>query len=170
MSEPHGLRSKVTAIHSDVTLFAHEADHSRLRVYPREITSELTLTAPSFADTYSAWSQLIPVNTVTMDYVIAGILIENWSAKDYFMIQLARNSSPTGSEYICELRFNTPLADDYRQTYPVIIKTGKIPENTGIYGRVKARSATGPFVTFSLGIQRWMKLSVEVTPTANWPW
>lgn len=161
---------KDNTILNDLAQLVYETNHARIRVYPREIDVDLTLVAPAFVDTYGAWTPLIPPNTITMDYVLSGILIENWTAKEYFMIQLSRSDNPVVTDYISELRFNTPIADDYRQTYAIIIKTGKITANSGVWGRIKARTNAGESVTLSLLIQKWLKMTNELDPETAWPW
>lgn len=160
----------INTVLDDLAQLAYETNHDRVRVYPREINTDLTLTAPAAIDTYSAWTALIPANTITMDYVLSGILIENWSAKEYFMIQLARSATPVVTDYIGEMRFNTPVADDYRQTYAIIIKTGKILANNAVWGRIKARTAGAAHVELSFLIQKWLKMAHDLDPTTTWPW
>jgi len=155
---------------NDLAQLAYETNHARMRVYPREINQVLTLTAPAFVNTYSAWTVLIPINIITMDYSIAGMTIEDWGGEDAFMIQLARSSTPSVSDYIGEMRISTATADDWASSFPIIVATGKIPINTGVWGRIKAATAGGFAVTMSLCIKKWCKMARDLDPETAWPW
>jgi hypothetical protein len=164
------LDAEAIEILTEIAKVQCSTNHSRTRVYPQLIADSLRLTPPAAIDTWSAWAALIPVATVTMDYNIAGILIENWQGKEFFEIQLARSATPAVADYVGEMRFNTPIADDWSSTIPIIIKTGKIPSGTGIWGRIKARTNAAYWVDFSLVLQRWLIMDKEMEPDAAWPW
>ena len=164
------LDKETLKILNDLAQLAYETNHDRVRIYPRDIIDDLTLIAPKVVNDWSNWTQLIPSDTITMDYNVGGIMIETWSGQEFFMIQLAKSSTPAVVDYIGEVRFNTPVSDAYVQTYAIIVKTGKIPANSGVWGRVKARSAAGNNVTFSLLIQKWLKMANELDSETAWPW
>jgi hypothetical protein len=164
------LDADTSGILDDIAQIGYETNHDRIRVYPSDILTSLRLTPPASTNTYSAWTELIPVSTVTMDYFIGGILIENWQGKDFFMIQLARSATPGVTDYIGEMRFNTPIADDWSSTIPIIVKTGKITSGSSVYGRIKARTANAYWVDLSLCLQKWLRCTKEVEPETAWPW
>jgi hypothetical protein len=159
-----------TLILTDMARVGYTTVHSRIRMYPQSIATALRLTAGGVSDTYGSWTELIPINTITFNYLIAGVLFENWEGKDKFMIQLAKSATPSDDDYVGEFRVTTPIADDWITAVPIIVKSAKIPANSALYGRVKALSANGYWVDFSLGIAPMIDLQVAATVASAWPW
>ena len=164
------LNADTVAILLDIARTDFITNNARLRVYPRTAGAVLTLTPPASADTFSAWTALIPINTVTIDYMVAGIIFETWGGKDTFLVQLASSATPADDDYICEIRLSTPIADDWQSTNLALVKTGKINANGGVWGRIQAATTNAYAMNLSLVIQHHKALATAITLSESWPW
>ena len=72
---------------------------SRTRVYPQDISTSITLTPNAVANTFGAWTEVIPANLIPFDYVLKSLGVLSVGGADTFFVQLAINAAPAGNQY-----------------------------------------------------------------------
>ena len=91
-------------VDSDVVL-VDQHSHARIRTYPRTTAAALLVNlTDGGANTFGAWTNILPIGTVTMPFYISGFDVEVAPA-DTYMIQFASAAAPTDAEIIGEGRF-----------------------------------------------------------------
>jgi len=117
----------------DVAMGFYSLSMSRTRVYPRIPSDAITLTPDAAADTYGAWTEIIPAGTVAFPYKIHILQTEGVGGADTFMVQLAINAAPAGNQYLGERRFNLGAAGRNQVDFDCPTIAPGIP----VYGRVQ---------------------------------
>ncbi len=153
----------------DIAQFWYSVNQSRTRVYPQDISTVITLTPDAVANTFGAWTEIIPTGTVTFNYTVHSLQTEGVGGADAFFIQLAISATPTGVQMLGEKRFTLGGAGRAR----VDFACPTIPANTAVYGRLKT-GAGGNTLNVSLSVQRCICTPDLMILLANkrttWPW
>ena len=154
----------------DIGKHNYVVSHSRVRVYPREPSQVVRLTPNAAADTYGAWTEIIPAGVVSFQYHIIGILIENQQGADTYMLQFSKNNPPgADTDILGECRFHLGALAGFFPTQSIDIRAPDIGIGSGLYGRSKTAAGTN-WLDIAVEISRHMEQSYEPTPWATWPW
>jgi len=153
----------------DIAQFWYTEFQSRTRVYPQDISAPITLTPNAAANTFGAWTQIIPAGTVPFNYHVHTLQTMGASGADSFFIQLAINAAPAGNQYLGEKAFALGAAGRAR----VDFVSPTVPANTPIYGRVKT-AAGNTTINVSISVVRCLCTPDLMILLANkrttWPW
>lgn len=149
-----------------------QCEHSRVRVYPRTTAAAdlVNLIDGLAANTFGAWTNLIPIGTITMPFYIIGFDVEVAPA-DTYMIQFASSATPTDVQIIGEGRFvESGIA--VIPTAPIPIEGRGLPAQTGVWARIMSRVGNRT-INISLKIDRdYTFIGEQYRPTLwpTWPW
>jgi len=101
---------EIDDLHSELTSDWYSTSLSRTRVVPQDISTTITLTPDAAANTFGAWTEVIPANLIPFDYTIHSFQTEGVGGADSFFIQFAINAVPAGNQYLGEKRFTLGAA------------------------------------------------------------
>ncbi len=155
------------------TIEHHE--HSRSRVYPQDTQSTIALIASNAApDTFGAWTEIIPINTIGFVYEPVGVQVEETTAAATYMIQLGYSivdgSDPTTAQIMGERRIvmlGTPIKSIHDK---MDYFSFEAPENAKLWGRVKSSTGDADEIDISVVILRHSIITNPVVPLTTWPW
>lgn len=122
-----------------------EHAHSESKVYPT-LANGVTVTGAAGAWTLGNYAQIVPINTITTDFDIHFVTIENSSASDIFELVLYASTTEIGRIKIFALRNisgNVYIG-------PVPIQTPIIRKNTQIQAKVASSSGGGDNIDISI--------------------
>ena len=153
----------------DIAQFWYSEFMSRTRVYPQNIAAPITLTPDAVANTFGAWTQIIPAGTVPFNFKVHALQTMGAAGADSFFIQLAINAAPAGNQYLGEKAFALGAAGRAR----VDFACPTIPANSPVYGRVKTAAGANT-INISMSVVRCLCTADLATLLANkrtsWPW
>jgi len=153
----------------DIAQFWYTEFQSRIRMYPQDISATITLTPNAAVNTFGAWAQIIPANTVPFSYHVHSLQTMGVGGADSFFIQLATSATPTGFQMLGEKSFILGAAGRAR----VEFHSPTVPANTPIYGRVKTAAGTNT-INVALSVIRCICSPDLAILVANrrttWPW
>lgn len=161
---PDSARRDVGAVHRDT--------HSRWRVYPQNVTVTVALPTVAVANTFGAWTQIIPLATVTMPFHIIGIVIEAADKATTYFVQLGYNTvlaDPPANYELGERRFVVPTPI-VKATEVLELHSQGLPAGARVMGRVKSTSGAIDTVDVSLVLSRHLVVSMESPLWPNYPW
>jgi len=122
------------------------------------------------ADTYGAWTEIIPAGVISFSYHVIGILIENQQGADTYMLQFSKNNPPgADTDILGEARFHLGALAGFFPTQPIGIKASDIPVGGGFYGRSKTAAGTN-WVDIAVVLSRHVELSYSQSIWTTWPW
>ena len=150
-------------------------EHSRSRVYPQDTQLTISLICgTAAADTWGAWTEIVPINTIAFCYEPVGIMIEETTAVATYCIQLGYSildgSDPTTAQIMGERRIrliDTPIkvAHDKMNYFSF-----EAPANAKLWGRVKSSTGNADEVNISVVVIRHSEITNPITPPTTWPW
>lgn len=147
--------------------------HSRMRVYPQNIGNTITLACTATVNTFGAWTQIIPINTVDFKYMVKGIVIEAVDAATTYLIQLGYSivdgTDPVTAGILGERRLLLPTPVT-KATEILEIAAMHCPANAKLWGRLKSASGAADEVEVSVIITRHKDITNPITMLATWPW
>ena len=154
------------------TLFHHI--HSRTRVYPQDVTAVVTLAADAAANTFGAWTQIVPINTVDFTYMVTGLVIEGVDAGTTYFIQLGYSltdgDDPTTAQMLGERRIRIVEVPIHRATEALEYQAAHCPANAKLWGRLKTASTNTDEAEISVVIVRHTSITNHIAHLATWPW
>lgn len=160
---------KDTGAREDIAQFWYTEFQSRTRVYPQDISAPITITPNAAVNTFGAWAQIIPANTVPFNFHVHSVQTMGVGGADSFFIQLASNATPTGSQILGEKSFALGAAGRAR----VELASPTVPANTPIYGRVKTAAGTTT-INVALAVVRCLctddLVKLLAARRTSWPW
>ena len=154
----------------DIAGFAQENLESRMRVYPRTPGATIRLTPAAAADTWGAWTQIIPRGTIGFPFHIVGVMVENQLAADTWVGQLACSATPTGSQYVGEWRIKLGGVVGIFPTNFIPIQGSAVTTGCGIWGRVMSAAAAANWLDVSVTLTRHFLLEKSESLWPTWPW
>ena len=148
--------------------------HSRTRAYPQDVGATITLVADAAANTFGAWTQIIPINTVDFDYMCEGIVIEAVTAATTYFIQLGYSitagDDPTTAQILGERRTRLVTVPVARATEELIIAAMHCPANAKLWGRLKTASVIADQAEISVVVTRHTSITNHIAHLLTWPW
>lgn len=147
--------------------------HSRCRVYPQNVGTTITLVADAAANTFGAWTEIVPIDTVDFIYEVVGLVIEALNASTTLLIQLGYSivdgTEPTTAQIMGERRIllPTPVA---RATEILRFFSQNCPANAKLWGRMKTASVAADEAEISVVVIRHIEITNPVAKLATWPW
>ena len=161
----------VDTLYNESVLFHHF--HSRTRAYPQDVTATITLTANAVANTFGAWTQIIPINTADFMYMVTGFVIEAVNAATTYFIQLGYSildgSDPTTAQILGERRILLPTPVT-KATEILGISAQHCPANAKLWGRVKTASTNADQAEISIVVIRHIEITNHLDHLTTWPW
>ena len=161
----------VDTLYNESVLFHHI--HSRARVYPQDVTATITLTANAAANTFGSWTQVIPINTVDIMYMVKGLVIEAVNAATTYFIQLGYSildgSDPTTAQILGERRILLPTPVS-KATEILEILAAHCPANAKLWGRLKTASTNADTAGISVVVIRHTDITNHMAHLTTWPW
>ena len=154
----------------DISEFAHGDLESRIRVYPRTPGATVRLTPDAAADTWGAWTEIIPAGTIRFPFHIVGVLIEDQLAADTWIGQFACHVPPAGHQYVGEWRLKLGALGNFYPTVPISVVGKGVDSRCGIWGRVMSAAAAANWVDISVTLTRHFPLEKTVVFWPTWPW
>ena len=147
--------------------------HSRWRVYPRDVTIGITLTAGTPANTFGSWAEIIPLNTIPFLFHVIGFCVCDVSVATNYHIQIGYNikdANPGVNMEMGERRFRIATVPIARQSEIMEIYSQEVPANSKVMGRMK--TATGNLDTANMNavITRHIEVTREVSLYPAFPW
>lgn len=166
------LEGKIEAIKTDISVLFHHL-HSRTRVYPQDVTATITLAAAGVANTFGAWTQIVPINIVDFMYMVSGVVFEQVNAVTTYFVQLGYSildgSDPTTAQILGERRVNLVTVPIARATESLEIAAMHCPANAKLWGRLKTASGNADQAEVSVVIVRHTEISEHIDHLATWP-
>lgn len=156
----------------DIAVVQHHI-HSRDRVYPQDVTLTVQLAAAAVANTFGAWTLIIPLDTVPFPFMVQGIIIEQVSAASTYYIQIGYNIvnvAPGVNMELGERRVRLVTVPIARATELLHIQSQDVPENSSIWGRLKTASGIADTADISLVISRHVYVRYPVAVYPAFPW
>jgi len=147
--------------------------HTRLRVYPQDITVIVTAQAAAVANTFGVWVNIIPLNTIPFNFDIVGVVIERVTVATRYHIQLGYNTinaEPGANQEIGERRFRLVTVPIARATELLHLSSQEIPANSTVWARVKTELGGSEEIEISVVLGRHLDLSHEVPVYPAFPW
>jgi len=168
------LPSDIDDILYNVAANAHHQD-SRARVYPQDTQVAIQLTCGVAApDTYGAWTQIVPIDTIGFDYKAEGVVVEQAGAAATYCIQIGYSivdgTDPTTAQIMGERRIRmlgTPIKTIHDQ---LLFYSFDAPANAKLWGRIKSSTGAADTLDVSVVILRHVGVTNQVDPLATWPW
>ena len=167
------LPSDIDDLLYNVAANAHHSD-SRARVYPQDTRNAIQLTCTAVADTFGAWTQIVPIDTIGFAYKAEGVQVEQAGAAATYFIQLGYSivdgSDPTTAQIMGERRIvmlGTPIKTIHDQ---LLFYSFDAPANAKLWGRVKSSTGNADTIDISVVILRHVGVTNQVEPLATWPW
>ena len=167
------LPSDIDDLLDNLALDYHQT-HARTRVYPQVPSSVIQIATAAAADTFGAWTQVVPITTIDFGYTVLKVMVEQSGAAGTYIVQFGYSTvdgdDPITSQIIGEQRFKvlgTPL-----KTYhsDLALLGGHCPANSKLWGRLMSETVNADTCDVSLVITRLRTITNPVTPTATWPW
>ena len=153
----------------DIAQFWYTEFQSRTRMYPQDISASITLTPDAVANTFGAWTQIIPAGTVPFSFHVHSLQTMGAGGADSFFVQLAINANPSGVQMLGEKSFALGAAGRAR----IDFASPTTPANTPIYGRLKT-AAGGNTLDVALSVVRCIcspDLEILIANRrTTWPW
>jgi len=146
--------------------------HSRYRVYPQNISNTITLAAAAPANTFGAWTQIIPLNTIPFIIMVVGIVVEAADAATAYLIQIGYNtvdSDPGANMILGERRLRLPTPIN-QATELLHIDAQSAPANSKIWGRLKSATAVADELEVSIVLTRHIGVSEDIALYPTFPW
>jgi len=154
------------------TIFHHI--HSRTRAYPQDVTATITLAADAAANTFGAWTEIIPINTVDFEYMCEGAIIEAVTAATTYFLQLGYSitdgDDPTTAQIVGERRIRLVTVPIARATEQLEFAASHCPANTKLWGRLKTASTNADETEISVLIVRHTAITNHIPHLTTWPW
>lgn len=147
--------------------------HSRWRVYPQNVTLVVTVSSVALADTFGAWTFIVPINTVPFDFEIIGLVVEQVNAATTYFIQFGYNpinAIPGINMELGERRFRITTVPIARTTELLTIRSQNIPANSSVWARLKTSSGNIDTADISVVIARHVEIHNEVPLWPAFPW
>ncbi|MBA7694028.1 hypothetical protein ES703_102628 [subsurface metagenome] len=148
--------------------------HSRTRVYPQDVTATVTIAAAAPANTFGAWAQIIPINTVDFDYMVIGISIEAVTAASTYHVQLGYSitdvDDPTTAQIQGERRIRLVTVPVHRATEALELQAAHCPANAKLWGRLKTASVIADEAEVSVVVVRHTHITNHIPHLTTWPW
>ena len=166
------IETSRVAEQDDIAAIEHHW-HSRLRVYPQDVTSAPLITAAAIANTFGNWALVIPLNTVPFDFDIVGFVAESVNAATTYFIQLGYNTInaiPGTNMELGERRFRITTVPIARATEMLIIQGQEIPANSTVWARLKTASGAADTANISVVLDRHIDVEREVPIYPAFPW
>jgi len=166
---PEGYGTEL--VRQDIGVIQHHF-HSRDRVYPQDVQLTVPLASVAVADTFGAWVEIIPLNTVPFPFMIVGIVIEAASAAATYFIQIGYNiinADPGVNMELGERRtyLPTPIV---RATELLTLQAQNVPANSRIMGRLKTDTGAIDTADISVVVTRHLNVSVQMPLWPAFPW
>lgn len=157
----------------DISVLEHHI-HARWRVYPQNISLDVTLAANAAANTFGDWVEIIPLNTVPFAFDVIGMIIETVSAVGKYQIQIGYSitdeDDPGANDVMGERRFPTTDFPPKRATELMEIASQNIPANAKVWGRVKTASTNADTCKVSVVLTRHVPITNPVPIYHAFPW
>lgn len=170
---PTNLPGDVDDLLVDTAAIAHHVD-SRTRVYPQDVQVTITLACAAVADTFGAWTQIVPIDTIGFDYKPVGIVVEETNAASTFLIQLGYStedgSDPTTAQIMGERRLKLLGAPIKIEKEILEMFSFDAPVNAKLWGRIKSASGAADELDISVVIIRHVPVTNQVEHLTTWPW
>lgn len=148
--------------------------HSRTRVYPQNIGTTITLAANAAANTFGAWTEILPINTIDFMYMVIGLVIEAVDAATSYLIELGYSitdgDDPTTAQIVGERRIRLVTVPIARATEALDYMASHCPANAKLWGRLKTASTNADEAEVSVVIIRHQDITNEIAHLATWPW
>lgn len=158
---------------ANVAVLQHHI-HSRFRVYPQDVGATITLAANAAANTFGAWTQIVPINTIDFKYMVIGLLLEAVDAATTYFVQLGYSitdgDDPTTAQIIGERRIKLVTVPIARATEILGIAASHCPTNAKLWGRLKSASTSADEAEVSIAVIRHKDITNPITKLATWPW
>jgi len=147
--------------------------HSRMRVYPQDVSATIALAPTAVANTFGDWTEAIPINTIDFMYMVIGLVIEVANAATTFLVQMGYSIvdgiEPTTAQILGERRFLLPSPIN-KATEVLGIHAAHCPANAKLWGRLKTASGTAQGLEISVAIIRHQEVTNPITHLETWPW
>jgi len=176
LSPPQGtgsaLRAKVDDLLTNIAVLEHRP-HARLRIYPRVAGTTITLISDGVADTYGAWTEIIPLNGVDFAYECRGIVIYGVDVASTYFFQLGcsiTGDDPTSAQILGEREIkliDVPIAT---ATEPLEFDCPECPANAKLWGRLKTDGGDTDEAYISVLVARHVQITNPIDHLATWPW
>ena len=148
--------------------------HSRFRTYPQDVGATIILAAAEAANTFGAWTQIVPVNTIDFKYMVIGLFIEAVDAATTYFFQLGYSivdgSDPTTAQMIGERRIKLVTVPIAKATEILDIAALHCPANAKLWGRLKTASIAADEAEISVAVIRHTDITNPSGHLATWPW
>jgi len=147
--------------------------HSRWRVYPQNVGNTALLAADAAADTFGAWVQIIPINSIPFDFHIVGLVIEQVSAVGTYHIQIGCSptaAAPGANMESGERRARIAVLPIARATELLEIRGQHMSAGCSVWGRLKTASLVADTTNISIVLSRHVEATYEFPPWPAFPW
>ena len=148
--------------------------HSRFRVYPQDVGATITLAANAAANTFGAWTQIVPINTIDFMYMVIGLLLEQVDVATTYFVQFGYSTvdgdDPTTAQIIGERRIKLVTVPIARATELLGIAASHCPANAKLWGRIKSASIAADEAEISVAVIRHREITNPIAKLATWPW
>ena len=148
--------------------------HSRVRTYPQDVGATITLAANAAANTFGAWTQIIPINTVDFIYKVLGIKVEAVDGATTYFFQLGFSitdgDDPTTAQILGETRARVVTVPIARASEIMELYSMECPANAKLWGRLKTASTDADEAEISVSVVRHIEVTNPLAHLATWPW
>lgn len=166
------LEAVLSDMLDNVAVLQHHI-HSRMRVYPQNVGSVITLAADAVANTFGSWTEIVPIDTIDFMYEVVGVVVEGADAATTYFIQLGFSivdgTEPTTAQRMGERRIKLPTpitqATELLKFYSM-----ECPADAKLWGRLKSASVAADELEVSVGIIRHVEITNPVAHLPTWPW
>jgi len=163
----------IDTLSHDTAVIAHK-DEARTRVYPQDTRVTQTLICAGAADTFGAWAEVVPIDTIGFIYKVIGLVVEETDAMSTFLIQLGYSTDagtdPTTAQIMGERRIKLLGAPIKLEKEILEILGCHAPANAKLWGRIKSASGAADELDISVVVTRHIGVTNEIEHLTTWPW
>ena len=157
----------------NIKALAHHED-SRTRVYPQVAGATITLISDGVADTFGAWTEIIPIDTIDFAYKVVGMTIYGVDAASDYFIQLGHSHTdgddPTTAQIMGEREIRITDVPIAQATALLDFHCSGCDANNKLWGRLKTDGGATDEVYITVTVVRHIELRGAFDTLATWPW
>ena len=156
----------------NVRALGHLLD-ARSRVYPQTAGATITLVSDGTADTWGSWTEIVPIDTIDIDYKVNGVVVYGVDAASDYFIQLGYSltdgDDPTTAQILGEREKRITTVPIAQATKVLDFYCRPCSANAKLWGRLKTDGGATDEAYITVVWKRHIPLKNEMPALETWP-